>query len=148
MFHTARLGRTFSLLALLFPHVDVRNVFHVDHVFPRSRFTRARLRETGVLEGQREDFIERAERLANLQMLENPENMSKKAKLPAEWLVEKFPDPATRANYCALHDLGAIPDMVIAFDTFYTPRRARLADRLRKLLVVVSPDPSGTGEAD
>jgi hypothetical protein len=140
--------RTFALLALLFPHVDVRNVFHVDHVFPRSRFTRARLRDAGVQEGQRDDFMDRAERLANLQLLEGPENISKKAKLPTEWLSEKFPDQATRANYCGLHDLGAVPDTVIAFDTFYTPRRARLADRLRKLLVVVSPDPSGASEAD
>jgi hypothetical protein len=80
--------------------------------------------------------MEWAERLANLQLLEGPENLSKKAKPPAEWLSEKFPDRAARANFCSLHDLGAVPDAVGAFNTFYMSRRTRLAERLRKLLVV------------
>lgn len=137
--------RTFALLALLFPYVDVRNVFHVDHVFPRARFTRARLRDAGVPEEQRDDFMDRGERLANLQLLEGPENLSKKAKLPTEWLQEKFPDPSTRANFCELHDLGAVPDKMTGFNTFITSRRERLAGRLRKLLVV-SPAAGGAAE--
>jgi hypothetical protein len=132
--------RTFALLALLFPQIDVRNVFHVDHVFPRSRFTRARLRDAGVPEGLRDEFMDRAERLANLQLLDGPENLSKKAKLPAEWLLDKFPDPITRANYTALHDLGTVPDSVTAFDSFYTLRRTHLEERLRKLLVITPED--------
>ena len=28
--------RTFAILALLFPHVDTRNIHHVDHVYPHS----------------------------------------------------------------------------------------------------------------
>jgi len=91
--------------------------------------------------------MDRAERLANLQLLEGPENLSKKARLPAEWLSEKFSDLATRANYCGLHDLGAVPNAVAAFDSFYTPRRGRLAERLRSLLVV-APDADTEGQAD
>ena len=41
--------RTFSLLTLLFSFVDVHSHhFHIDHVFPKSRFTVARLRNAGV----------------------------------------------------------------------------------------------------
>src|SRR5690606_33336204 len=32
-------ARTFGVLALLFPHVNTRNVHHVDHVFPRCMST-------------------------------------------------------------------------------------------------------------
>src|SRR5260221_14352263 len=33
--------RAFPLLSLLYPGINVRNEFHVDHVFPRSLFSRA-----------------------------------------------------------------------------------------------------------
>ena len=32
---------TFALLSLLFPFVDLRNQFHLDHIFPAARFTTA-----------------------------------------------------------------------------------------------------------
>jgi hypothetical protein len=131
--------RTFPLLALLFPHVDVRNLFHVDHVFPRARFKKKLLRDAEVPDNQRDDFMDKAERLANLQLLEGPENLSKRAKLPSEWLAEKFPDTAIRTNFCGLHDLGDVPSQMIAFVEFYNARRERLATRLRNLLVI-GPD--------
>ena len=36
--------RTFSLLSLVFTHLDLRHHFHIDHFFPKSRFTPAQLR--------------------------------------------------------------------------------------------------------
>ena len=32
--------RTFAVLAILFSHVDTRNVHHIDHIFPASCSTR------------------------------------------------------------------------------------------------------------
>ena len=44
--------RTFTLLTLLFPFVDLQNnKFHIDHVFPKSRFSFRRLHLDGVTEG-------------------------------------------------------------------------------------------------
>ncbi|TAH38050.1 MAG: DUF262 domain-containing protein [Planctomycetota bacterium] len=137
--------RTFAILALLFPHVDVRNVFHVDHVFPKARFTPTRLRTAGISEEQRDDYIDKCERLANLQLLEGPANESKRAKLPNEWLSEKYPARTARANFCELHELGVVPEAMRAFDRFYTSRRKRLADRLRRILSV-APEAGGLVE--
>ena len=39
--------RTFSLLSLVFPHLDLRQHFHIDHIFPKSRFTQANLKASG-----------------------------------------------------------------------------------------------------
>ena len=126
--------RTFALLGLLYPFVDLTNVFHADHVFPRSRFTAAKLRKAGVPEEDIEDFHDKANRLANLQLLEGSANKSKQDKLPLEWLIEKFPNEAARENYCNLHDLGSVPADVLGFRGFYTARRERLAARLREVL--------------
>src|SRR5262249_46919198 len=35
--------RTFSVLSLLYPGLDLSKEFHEDHIFPRSRFTAKRL---------------------------------------------------------------------------------------------------------
>ena len=37
---------TFALLSLLFPFVDLRNQFHLDHVFPKARFSGSSLKAT------------------------------------------------------------------------------------------------------
>jgi len=43
---------TFALLSILYGHVDPAETYHVDHVFPRAKMRRDRLRETGYPEEQ------------------------------------------------------------------------------------------------
>ena len=74
--------RTFALLSLAFPFVNLRNLFHIDHIFPVSRFTKSRLEAAGVPDDKIDYFSQRKNRLANLQLLEGPENYEKRAKLP------------------------------------------------------------------
>ena len=127
-------ARTFALLALLFPQMNLRNLFHVDHFFPKSKFTRARLRDAGVPEELREDFAVKVNRLANLQLLEGLENIGKQASLPSAWLDEAHEPGAVRDQYCATHDLGTVPESILDFPEFYEARRKRLEVKLRKLL--------------
>ena len=127
-------GLTFALLSLLFPFVNLRNQFHIDHIFPRSRFTERRLSNAGVAVEKIDDFIRSGERLANLQLLEGSKNAEKSAKMPAEWLSEEFPQSSSRLNYQGLHLLGDLPDSIGQFDVFYNARRERLKNRLGKLL--------------
>ncbi len=127
-------GLTFGLLSLLFPFVNLRNQFHIDHVFPRSRFTERRLRNAGVVDDQIRDFIQSRDRLANLQLLEGSKNLEKSAKMPAEWLIDELPHSSSRLNYQSLHLLGDLPDSIEQFDVFYDARRARLKNRIAELL--------------
>ncbi|WP_155723617.1 hypothetical protein [Gluconobacter oxydans] len=48
--------RIFPLLSLLFPFVDMRNQFHIDHIFPISRFSKIKLRQAGPAEWLRDRF--------------------------------------------------------------------------------------------
>ena len=41
-------GLTFALLSQIFPFIDLSNHFHIDHIFPKARFTERRLRDAGV----------------------------------------------------------------------------------------------------
>lgn len=127
--------RTFSLLTLLFPFVNVRSHhFHIDHVFPKSRFTVARLRNAGVDDDQIDNFIDCANRIANLQLLDEDTNNEKRAKLPAEWMQGHFSDDITRRQHCDKYLLGEIPQDVTGFMSFYEARRERMQERVAELV--------------
>ena len=132
--------RLFSLLTLLFPFVDVTNHhFHVDHVFPRSRFTKSRLQKAGVPEADIDDFKDKVDCLPNLQLLEGLENIEKQATMPAKWIESKLA-PAARTNYCDNHLLGDLPDSLSGFGDFYKARRQALRSRIAGILGAKDPE--------
>ncbi len=125
--------RTFALLSLLYPFLDLHgHRFHIDHVFPKSRFSSRQLRRAGVAEKDLPQFQDRADRLPNLQLLVGEANESKSAMLPRQWMSETFGARAT--EYAERHDLGDVPADITRFNAFYEARRARLLDKLRRLL--------------
>ena len=124
----------FALLSLLFPFVDLRNQFHIDHIFPTSKFTDRRLKDACVPVDMVAAFSDRKDRLANLQLLQGAVNTEKGATMPAEWLSETYPDEASRHEYEEHHLLGHVPESITEFDTFYEARRERLKKRIGQLL--------------
>ena len=129
--------RLFSLMTLLFPFVDVENNhFHIDHVFPRARFTPKKLSKVGVSEDDIEPFRGLMNLLPNLQLLEGTENTEKQAAMPATWIHDAFADDAARTNYCQNHLLGKVPDSITGFGDFYASRQAALQSKIIELLGV------------
>ena len=126
--------RTFLLLSLLYPGVDTRNEFHVDHVFPKGRFTDAKLRDAGVPGDLIDSYQDAFNRMANLQLLDGSVNVSKQQTLPMEWAKSHFPNAAARAGYFATHDMHDLPDDMDGFLAFYAARRQRMHARLSQLL--------------
>ena len=133
---TTQHQRIFPLLSLLFPFVNTRdNRFHIDHVFPKSKFTPTKLRAAGVNEQQIETFRDDAERLGNLQLLNGDINSEKRAKLPADWLDEKYEnDKNGLSDHCESHLLGDVPNEITDFEEFYEARRIRLQQRIAELV--------------
>ncbi len=126
--------RLFGLLSLLFPFVDLKNQFHIDHVFPKFYFTNARLKKRGVNLESVDEYKDCSGRLANLQLLHGSENLEKKQKLPSDWLNEKFPDAASRKDYIEKYCLGKVPKTIKEFSKFYEVRRKLLKKNITKLL--------------
>lgn len=126
--------RMFALLSLLYPFVDLRNQFHMDHVFPISRFSAARLRKAGYDDDSAETLARRANQLPNIQLLEGAANVEKRAALPIEWLQRYRPDEIGRRDYLDRHLLGTLPADLADFDRFYDERQATLRGKLAALL--------------
>lgn len=126
--------RSFALLTLLYDWVDTRNDFHVDHVFPRSLATVAKLRDHGVDAVDFEEFRDKVERLPNLQLLAGPENIQKRAQLPADWVRAQYPHQEQRDAWLAGHDLHGLPADLDDLLPFYESRRDVIRHRLMTLL--------------
>ena len=134
-----RLGdrRIFPMLTMLFPALDSRDGSDIDHVFPKSRFTPTRLKVAKVAEEHFDEFRDRADRLANLQLLDRSVNNEKRATLPSDWLDVHCPGTEARKVYCDRHHLGDVPKKVTEFSDFYSERRKRLLGRIIELVNTV-----------
>jgi len=124
----------FGLMTLLFPFVDTRNQFHIDHIFPRSAFHGRKLKALGFSKEDGERLTELKECLANLQLLQGPENQAKSGKLPLEWIENVYPDETNRKEYVAHHLLGGLGPDLMGFETFYKTRRKALLKRIEEIL--------------
>ena len=68
---------TFMLLSLVYA-LNHNYEFHQDHIHPKKHFTHKRLEKLGIgSHEEREAYIDRSDRLPNLQLLRAPENREK-----------------------------------------------------------------------
>lgn len=124
-------AETFGVLAIMFPHVNTRNIHHVDHIVPRSRLSRGSLRTAGVDGEQVEEILSTRDGLPNLELLEGPENVAKNAKMPLTWARGVYASPE---SYSAYLDRNALPELIddpADYPAFYDARRALLRERIR-----------------
>lgn len=96
--------RTFPVLSVLYPGLDLSKKFHEDHIFPKSSFTRKRLAAAGIPAEKIDDCLETVNLLPNLQLLPGTVNIEKQATLPADWIGSEtvFPIAVKRETY--LHE--------------------------------------------
>ncbi|MUU28683.1 nuclease, EndA/NucM family protein [Helicobacter pylori] len=77
-------ARVFPILQILYPNLKYKtNTFHIDHIYPKSKFNDKKLDK---------DFYKWRDYLFNLQLLEGAENIAKKDKDPEVWLKEEYKD--------------------------------------------------------
>lgn len=106
---------TFSTLALLYPALDFKNKFHVDHIFPKSLFNRRSLEKHGIAEEKIDSFLNEFDFLANLQLLEGIPNIEKSDKDFKEWFCFTNSDSQSRQSYM---ERNYIPDVDLSFENF------------------------------
>lgn len=122
--------RTFSVLSVLYPGLDLSKKFHEDHIFPKSRFTRKKLLDAGIPLDKIDDYLAAVNLLPNLQLLAGTANIEKQDSLPAEWIDTAFPSEDKRATYLAENDLDGLPLDLADFTSFFEQRKQRIRARL------------------
>ena len=127
---------TFALLALLYPTLDFRNLFHIDHIHPRSLFTKTQLVKRGVANDAVETFAERVDLLPNLQLIEGIPNQEKSDSDFDVWFGKTLKTRQAQADYRAKNYIPAVDLRLANFDEFFDKRRELLKAQLEKLLRV------------
>ncbi len=125
---------TFSTLAVLYPNLDFKNKFHIDHIYPKSLFKRKNLLNIGISENKTDAFTVLVDYLANLQLMEGIPNIEKSNKDFKQWLFEKYPSPQARKNYM---EKNYIPDVDLSlenFDKFFDERTKLMTAKFKELL--------------
>ena len=126
---------TFSVLALLYPTLDFRNTFHIDHIHPRSLFTRSILTKRAIADDDLSFYLENVDLLPNLQLLEGIPNQEKNDSEFKDWLNGKYTSGKAAQSF---KEKNYIPDDVNLelgnFRQFFEKRRSLLSDRLMALL--------------
>lgn len=119
---------SFLALSLLYDNLDYRNVFHIDHVHPRSFFDPKKMSATDPNE-----FIRRRNRIGNLQLLEGPDNLEKQAK-PLQTWIDQIPSHE-RSGYMSKHYLPQNENLDFSnFVNFFNERETLISARLRQVL--------------
>ena len=118
---------TYCALTLIYPDLDHSFRYHQDHIHPKSSFNRKSMRSAGFSEEQIEQFNEKANSIANLQLLGATDNMEKNNKPFKEWFAEK-----PRGRYLEQHHID--PDQSLEFEDFMDFVSAR-RNTLKKLLM-------------
>ena len=120
---------SYLILSLLYPDRDWKdNIYHEDHIYPKSEFTTAKLRARGY-DGKRiEEYRKYYNTVLNLQLLTDSENLEKKAKGFDFWI-------ATRdQNFKSRHKIPVITSYHFdGFIDFITERRKILKTVLASL---------------
>lgn len=129
-------GYTFSTLALLYPTLDYRNKFHIDHIHARSFFTRTKLKKERVADEDLEFFVGAVDMLPNLQLLEGVANQEKLDLKFEEWLKQTCRSRQARSDFCTKHFIPEVDLSLINFREFFEKRRATLKERLANILQV------------
>jgi hypothetical protein len=132
--------RTFPVLTLLYPGLNLAHSFHEDHIFPKSRFTSKRLLAAGIEPEAVTTYLDRVDQLPNLQLLPGVVNIEKQATLPEQWLTTAFPTDEQRLHYLHQNDMQGLPCTLEGFSDFYNQRRDRMNARLKTILGVSDAD--------
>ncbi len=134
----------FLTLSLIAPQLktDIVN-FHIDHLHPRSRFTRKKLAEAGVPEEDIQFCLDHYDGLPNLHLLEGLANIRKTDSLLEDWLSDPRNDHWKQRSMIPNVDLS-----ISNFRQFYKARRALLLRELKRELGYLTTSDQAVAEEE
>ncbi len=116
-------------MSLLYPDRDWKDLmFHEDHIYPQSAFDTGALRKRGYDDARVQSYQSRYNRLSNLQLITDTENLSKSAMDFADWLKARDKSFRERHLIPAQADYG-----FDSFESFSDARERLIVERLQAL---------------
>lgn len=122
---------TLMVLMMLYPSLDYNNKFHIDHIYPKSKFTKTSLLKKGIAQDKVEEYMNHVNDISNLQLLVAIPNIEKQDKDFEEWFAEICPTDADKIQY---RKINYLPEMQYSYDEFLqfvSDRRKKIKNQLK-----------------
>ncbi len=120
----------FLALSLIQDGVGIgNNLFHIDHIFPKSWFTTANLQSLGVSVSQIEEYQKYANSISNLQILLARENQEKSNQSLEEWIKDRDDDFKRKHCIPNKHELYNLEHFLM----FISDRKKLIEARLKSI---------------
>ena len=103
------------VLMMLYPSLDYNNKFHIDHIYPKSKFTRTALGKRDVPTNQIDEYINQVNDLSNLQMLAAIPNIEKQDKDFSDWFESNYLTDTDKIQY---RKINYLPEMDYTYGNF------------------------------
>ncbi|GAT63505.1 DUF262 domain-containing protein [Paludibacter jiangxiensis] len=127
-------GFTFSVLSLLYPSLDYRNLFHIDHIFPKSHFSVSKLRKRKIEEEDITIYQDWYNYIGNLQLLEATPNIEKLDKDFDVWFNDTFRTEGQKKDYMEKHLIPNIDFSFNNFIVFFQERENLMRKKFKEIL--------------
>ena len=122
-----------DVMSILYPWVDMKNHFHIDHMYPQSKMSSSKyLKERGLSDEEIKFAKENCNNLGNLQLLGECENIEKNNCDFDEWL-RKMPAEVL-ADYKSKNLIPDIEPTYANFQQFLEARKKLIFEKLKKEL--------------
>ena len=128
-------SEAFSVLSTLYPNINFNEKYHMDHMYPKSKFKRKYLQEKGISEDNINKYIDNVDTIANLQFLKGVVNEEKLNKDFNVWFNDEKKSDEEKENY---RKDNYLPDMDYTYENFLdfiTERRKMLKEKLIEILI-------------
>lgn len=127
---------SFAALALLYPELNIKHIFHMDHIHPKKYFSYAQLKKANYTDDQIKFYSASFNKLPNIQLLEGNENKQKNSTELSKWIVTEYKTDTSMAAYKKLH---YIPEEISLemkdFQQFFKERKKLMADKYASILI-------------
>ncbi|MBF4520236.1 DUF262 domain-containing protein [Acinetobacter towneri] len=124
-----------ALLLLVFPDSRLMET-HIDHIYPKSIFTTAKMKRLNIQNDGTNKLQVLANTVANLQLIPGSVNIDKKATQPAAWLNSYYEDESSKKMYMSSQLIDDLSTDLNQFESFCISRREKIEAKLRKILEV------------
>ena len=129
-------SETLNTLMLLYPSLDFStNKFHIDHMYPKSKFKKKNLSNMGVSKNKIDEYIDTVNDISNLQLLSGQLNEEKQDTDFDEWFNQNYVSKKDKIQYCQLHYLPEMEYSYPEFLDFIAKRKQLLKKKLKEILL-------------
>ena len=121
----------FQVLSILYPNINFRDTYHIDHIFPKGKMKPAELNLRGISPKLHYEYISKADQIPNLQLLEGSINLQKSDMDFSKYLISV----GDVSSYFDKHYIPELPNYDYdQFLVFFENRKKQLKAKLLSLL--------------